>query len=208
MTAAASTPRRRPPTKAAVFRACRDWHGYLSALAFLALIFFAASGLLLNHPDWLPERPAAKETRVVLDRQILADATEQGDPAPALAAALKNHAPVLGGFTSGEVFDGEAVLRFESPRGASDAVIDLATGAASVSVRPAGLPGVLTDLHRGKSAGASWKLLIDVLAILILAMSLAGYALFFMLRFRLRSSLILTGVSLAVAAVLFVTLVP
>ena len=37
----------------ALYRQCRAWHGYLSAFAFIALMFFSATGILLNHPDWI-----------------------------------------------------------------------------------------------------------------------------------------------------------
>ena len=36
--------------KGAFYRQCRMLHAYLSAGAFVMLMFFALSGLLLNHP--------------------------------------------------------------------------------------------------------------------------------------------------------------
>ena len=54
--------------KGEFYRLARDWHGYLSALAFLALIFFASTGVLLNHPGLLQgEPPAPVETAFTLD---------------------------------------------------------------------------------------------------------------------------------------------
>src|SRR6185312_12483078 len=38
--------------KGAVFRLSRMLHAYLSAFAFLALFFFSATGVLLDHPEW------------------------------------------------------------------------------------------------------------------------------------------------------------
>jgi hypothetical protein len=38
-------------------RTLRSWHGYLSAFSFLILIFFAATGILLNHPDLTQAKP-------------------------------------------------------------------------------------------------------------------------------------------------------
>jgi hypothetical protein len=104
---------------------------------------------------------------------------------------------VLGGFQSGEVVDGQAMLRLEGVKGATDVMVDMASGEAEVGVKRARLIDTLNELHRGKNAGAAWKAVIDISAIVILALSVIGYVLFFSLRFRLRTSLILTGVSLA-----------
>ena len=38
------------------FRVCRWLHGYLSAFAFLSLMLFSATGLILNHPGRVPNR--------------------------------------------------------------------------------------------------------------------------------------------------------
>jgi hypothetical protein len=52
------------------------------------------------------------------------------------------------------------------------------------------------DLHRGKNASVPWRAVIDLSAILVLALSLTSYVLFFSLRFRPKTSLILTAISL------------
>ncbi len=67
---------------------------------------------------------------------------------------------------------------------------------------------MIGDLHRGKNASVPWRAVIDVSAILVLALSIIGYVLFFSLRFRLRTSLILTAVSIAALVGVFVAFVP
>ncbi len=67
---------------------------------------------------------------------------------------------------------------------------------------------MIGDLHRGKNAALPWRMVIDLSAILVLALSVIGYVLFFSLRFRLRTSLILTGASLAVLVAVFLWLTP
>ena len=186
--------------KGEVYRQSRLWHGYLSAFAFLALIFFAGTGLILNHPEWFPTRPDPHplERTVTLGPAELAAAKASPDPSKALAAALAAKVKLRGAYQSGEVLDDEAQIRLEGVTGASDILVDLKSGKTEVSVARADLVTTLNELHRGKNAGAAWKALIDASAILMLALSLIGYVLFFSLRFRLRTSLILTGASLAV----------
>ncbi len=194
--------------KGAFYRVCRMLHAYLSAFAFLALIFFALTGLLLDHPDWLQTKPREQEVKLAIPAALLKAAVQAHDQPAALAAAVMRLTPIVGVYKSGEIDDGEANLRFEGTKGSSTVTVDIRNGAADVSVQHASLVSVIGDLHRGKNAGAAWRLVIDLSAVVILALSLIGYVLFFSLRFRLRTSLILTAVSLGVLIGVFVLLTP
>jgi len=195
--------------KVEIYRQSRAWHGYLSAFAFLALIFFAVTGLLLNHPEWTASDAAraGRTETVTLSPSELEQAKAAKEPARALGAAVGQRTTLLGAWQSGEVIDGEAQLRFEGPKGSSDVLVDLATGRAEVEVKRARLVDTINELHRGKNASAAWKAVIDASAIVILLLSVIGYVLFFSLRFRLRTSLLLTGASLLalVGVVVFLT---
>lgn len=180
-----------------VYRVCRMLHAYLSAFAFLALLFFAVTGLTLNHPTWLAGRPNEDVRHVQIPKAEADAAMRTSDPARTLGAAVARLTPLKGRYSSGEVLDGEALLRFEGPAGSSDAAVQVSTGETEVGVRPAGLVATLNDLHKGKASGAVWRWVIDVAAVVVILLSLIGYVLFFSLRFRLRTSLILTAVSLA-----------
>lgn len=196
--------------KAAIYRQSRLWHGYLSAFAFLSLMFFSATGLILNHPEWLEGagEQTSKDFTLQLAPQDIAMAQKAGDPARALGEAVGEKTRLVGGFQSGELIDGQAMLRFEGPKGSSDVAVDLESGETEVTVTRARMIDMLNELHRGKNAGAAWKAVIDVTAILVLALSIIGYVLFFTLRFRLRTSLILTAASLAFMVGVVVWLTP
>jgi hypothetical protein len=192
-----------------LMRLIRDWHGYLSALAFAALMLFSATGLLLNHPEWMETAaPSVETVETSIASAVLHRARTSPDPARALGDYLVEGGAVRGFYASGEVFEDELFLRFESPRGASDALIDLRTGRAELTIRRAHPITMLNELHRGKNAGAVWRAAIDAVACLTLAMSLLGYVLFLIMRTRLVSALSLTGVglaALAAVALLFVS---
>lgn len=195
--------------KAEIYRQSRTWHGYLSAFAFLTLIFFAITGLLLNHPEWFEakgEQPSTDRT-IQLAAADVAAARAAADPSRALTELVRKQQPLVGAYQSGEVIETEAMIRLEGPKGSSDIIVDLSTGAAEVAVKKARFIDTINELHRGKNSGAAWKAVIDISAILILALSIIGYVLFFSLRFRLRTSLVLTVVSLGAmgAVVVFFT---
>jgi hypothetical protein len=194
--------------RGAFYRLCRMLHAYLSAFAFLALIFFSITGLLLDHPDWLQGQARESQTRLVLPPTVLAQARGAPDPNAVLAGAIRKMTPLVGVYRSADVEDGQANLRFEGIKGASTVLLDLKTGQAEITLEHATALTVIGDLHRGKNASLPWRLVIDASAILILALSVIGYVLFFSLRFRLRTSLILTGLSLAALIAVFVWLTP
>ena len=185
------------------YRLNRTLHGYFSAFAFISLMFFSLTGVTLNHPDWFAHRPAEVSRTVELPAADVRAAMASSDQAASLAAALKARAPVLGTYLNGDVFEGEALLQFEGPRGGTTATILLDSRMAEISTRPASMVSMLNDLHTGKNAGAAWKLFIDISAAIFIALSVIGFILFFSLRFRLATSLALTAGGFAVMLCLF-----
>jgi len=185
--------------KGAVFRLSRMLHAYLSAFAFLALFFFSATGVLLDHPEWFESyRPAEQKAAFALTPAELAAAKASPDRGRALAAAAGRHARLPGAYASADIDGPEALVRLEGPKGSSDLTIDLSSGKTDARVTRPNLMAIVQDLHRGKNSGPAWRWVIDLSAWLVMTLSLIGYVLFFSLRFRLRTSLILTAVSLAV----------
>ncbi|MGZ3399485.1 MAG: PepSY-associated TM helix domain-containing protein [Caulobacteraceae bacterium] len=188
-----------PFDKGAFFRLSRMLHAYLSAFAFLTLIFFSATGVLLNHPEWFEAyQPAEHQVAFALTSSELAAANSSKDRGRALAAAAAKHAPLPGAYLSADIDGRQALVRMEGPKGSADLTVDLVTGKAEGRVTKPNLTAVIQDLHRGKNSGGAWRWVIDLSAWLVLGLSLIGYVLFFSLRFRLKTSLILTAVSLAV----------
>ena len=181
----------------AFFRWSRWLHGYLSDFAFLSLMFFSATGLVLNHQDWLDRlQPKDVMSVTMVDPATLAAATRLTDPGPALAKAVAAKALLLGAYKSAEIADGEALIRLEGTKGTSDIAVDLATGKAEIMLSRRPLLMTLDELHKGRDAGAAWKLGIDISAVLFLVLSVIGYLLFFSLRLRLKTSLLVTTASI------------
>lgn len=203
-TATARRPRPMPAWKINFYRQCRLWHGWLSAFAFITLMFFSATGILLNHPEWL----AGEDTAPVESHVQLVPTELKGKPAAALGALLSEHKLVHGVYASGDIDDDLAQLRFEGVSGNTSVTLDLTTGKADIAWQKATAFTMLNDLHRGKNAGKAWKGLIDVSAGLFLVLSLIGYILFFSMRHRLPTVLALTFGSIAALVALFVLWVP
>jgi len=205
-----SIPRKpRSPAAIAFYSQCRYWHGYLSAFAFLALIFFSASGILLNHPEWLSDEEAsATPVSGSIPVAELTSARRTADPGAALGLLAASHLSLLGAYTTADIDTRQALLRYEGVKGSSVVTVNLKTGAANAKITRADVLTVIDDLHRGKNVGKTWRAVIDISGAVVLLLSLLGYILFFMFRFRLRVGLILTAFSLAAMAAIFAFFVP
>jgi hypothetical protein len=63
---------------------------------------------------------------------------------------------------------------------------------------------MLNELHRAERAGNSWRLVVDVIAIVLIVLSLVGYLIFLSIRgARLRTAILLTVGSVLGMGVIF-----
>ncbi len=191
--------------KGEFYRLARDWHGYLSALAFLALIFFAGTGVLLNHPGLLQgEPPAPVETAFTLTAEEIAAVRAAAEPGRELARIAANHGELAGAYRAGDLAGDDLYVNLQGVRGRTDVTGNLATGEVTVHVEGADAVGVANELHRGEHAGDAWRFFIDAIAVVLIALSVIGLVLFFSLRFRLKTALVLMAGSAIIMGGLFV----
>lgn len=181
--------------KSDFYRYARHVHAWLSAFAFLSLMFFAGTGLFLNNTDWFASEPDEVRLQVTVPTEVLAQAKTLENPAPLLLEAIRKESPhtLSGAFKSSDLIDGELDMRLDGAKGHTDITVALDTGRTEITVKPESVLDTLKNLHKGKNVGGIWKLVIDISAILILILSIAGYILFFSLRKRKAISLWLTG---------------
>ena len=71
-----------------------------------------------------------------------------------------------------------------------------------------GWGAVINDLHKGRDAGAAWKLLIDISAVLMTLVSVTGMALIFFLAKRRFSGLMAAAVGAVLCYVIYLVFVP
>ncbi|KAB0628924.1 hypothetical protein F7P75_03890 [Acinetobacter gandensis] len=180
------------------YRYARYVHGWLSAFAFLILMFFALTGLFLNNPNWFEPAKDENTVTVSMTPDLLAKVKGQENPSTDILNFVRAEHTLVGRFQSSEVLDGEVMIRLESPAGSTDVWAMLDTGEIEVSSKPASTVSLINDLHRGKNAGTAWSWLIDISAITILILSIAGFILFLSIKSRLLTHLLLTAASLAV----------
>src|SRR6185503_17592281 len=97
---------------------------------------------------------------------------------------------------------------FKRPGMRAEASVRLADGHAELSVEARGTAALLTDLHKGASAGTSWKWVIDGTAILLVLGSLTGLILWISLPRRRALGIVALALGLLASLATYVLLVP
>ena len=62
------------------YRHARYVHGWLSAFAFIVLLFFSATGLLLNHPEWFSASNQEQTVKLGLPESFVETVQQQENP--------------------------------------------------------------------------------------------------------------------------------
>jgi uncharacterized protein len=201
--AAAPRARRRRPLRLRVHSVLRWLHVYTSMVSLVVVLFFAATGVTLNHPDWL----ATERTQEVTGTMPAAWKTANGVDWLVVAEHLRARHGVHGAVADRTADDREAALTFRAPGYSADTFIDVLDGSYKLTVSYQGAVGMLNDLHRGRDSGRSWAWLIDVSGVFLVLLSLTGLGLLFYLRkVRTKGLVVMTaGAALVVALAKLVT---
>jgi hypothetical protein len=183
-----------------VWKTARTVHLYVTLFGVALLTFFAVTGFMLNHEHWFID--PNKEPRAI-EGTVPA---EMLDPVNVLAIEnlLRRDYAVAGHLEPVDVQDNPLEFRFLRPGRRVEARItrddepppddDMSNG--DEKMRPSekkpgklkvvyyddGAAGIMVDLHKGKSTGRAWKLVIDAVCILIVIVAMTGLVLWSSLR--------------------------
>ncbi|MEI7911514.1 MAG: PepSY-associated TM helix domain-containing protein [Verrucomicrobiota bacterium] len=181
---------------------CRWLHIYLSMVSFAILLFFAVTGLTLNHAEWFTAGHATtRHCQGHLDPQWV-KAPDAGVAKLDIVEFLRKAHGIKGALGEFLIDDSQCTVSFKGPGYAADSFIDRASGNYDLTESRLGLVAILNDLHKGRDSGASWSLLVDVSAVLMTAVSLTGLVLMFFFRRRR-----ITGLAAAIAGALLCYLI-
>jgi len=148
----------------------RTLHIYLSMLGLALIVFFAATGFMLNHEEWfgLGERQTRSEQTTIPDEMLA-----QPDRL-AIVEFLRATNQVTGGLTAFDVEDDVLTLTFKGPGRQCDVTIQRDSGSAGLEFQWRGALGRISELHRGVDAGSAWRLVVDAAAVLLVIAAGSG----------------------------------
>ncbi|HRI80412.1 MAG TPA: PepSY-associated TM helix domain-containing protein [Cyclobacteriaceae bacterium] len=159
-------------------------HIYLSMFSFVLILFFAVTGITLNHPDAL----SGKTRTVKYSGQVNGSwiKTEESIQVSKLEMVeyFRSTYGITAGFSDFLLDDSQAMISFKGPGYTADAFIDRITGEFELTTTSSGFIAVMNDLHKGRDTGSAWKWLIDAAAVLMIIVSLSGLTMIFFIRYR------------------------
>jgi len=157
-------------------------HIYLSLFSFVALLFFAVTGITLNHTEWISGQ---QHTLTIKDSLNInwVKGTDTNAVNKLMIVEQVRYAHRIKGALSEFVTDEyQCTLSFNAPGYSADVFVDRSTGIYELSETTTGWVGVLNDLHKGRDSGKNWALLIDISAIFMILVSLTGLIMLFYLK--------------------------
>jgi len=180
----------------------RTIHIYLTMSAFLLMMFFAITGLVLNHEDWIAGQAVTRDTTATLPPALL-----EGPDKLMVVERLRSDFGAIGAVSTFDVDPASLHIELKGPGRHTEADIDRKSGKLTLKVERRGLLMRFDDLHRGKDTGIAWRWVLDVSAGLLFLGSLSGILIWWALpRRRKWGVAALVGGTIAVVA--FYLLVP
>ena len=122
--------------------------------SFITLLFFAVTGITLNHPEWLGS--SGKEG-VTVNGTLKPEAIngEKVDWLKVVEQVRAEHS-VRGAAVEMRVDSGEGSFAFRSPGSIAECFFDLKTGKYELKTDTPSVLATVNDLHRGRDAGRAW----------------------------------------------------
>ncbi len=163
-----------------ILKACRITHVYLTLFGLVLILFFAVTGFMLNHEDWfLPSEPRTRTVEGTLPSALLIS-VDKFD----VSEAVRREFAIAGVANSFRVDDDSVEIEYLRPGERVFTEVQRETGRTVVKFETSGWAGIMTDLHKGKSAGRAWGLVIDAVCVLLLVISATGLVLWSSLKTR------------------------
>jgi uncharacterized protein len=191
-----------------VAKATRWLHIYGSMLSLALVLFFAVTGLTLNHQDWFASQQLTVERQGSLNPSWLRTADPEGVDKLRVVEYFRAAQGLRGALDEFRIDDSQCEVVFKGPGYAASAVVDRSTGKFDVTESRMGLAALVNDLHKGRDTGGVWKVAIDVSAALLVFISLTGLVLlYFVHKYRIAGVLLL-GAGALVSYLVYAIWVP
>jgi uncharacterized protein len=189
------------PLKARVNALLRWLHIYTSMISLLVVLFFAVTGITLNHPDWVfGTREVTKNTTGTLPSGWLVNGKPDWLTVVEYLRATAGVKGQAGDYVTADSADPEDSLSFHAPGYSADVFIAKATGSYKLGVTQQGFVAVLNDFHKGRDSGGAWGWVIDVSGGFLALIALTGLGLLLYMK-KIRRAALLTMLGGAVLIV-------
>jgi len=172
-------------------------------VSFSILLFFAVTGITLNHQSAFNGEPKAARFTGTLDLAWVNPPPGRDVARLEIVEALRNAYGIKAAVKDFRVEENEITVTFKGPGYAADGFIDRKKGTYDLTESRLGLIAVINDLHKGRDTGGAWADIIDISAGLMVLVSLTGLTLIFFLQKRLKPGLVAVAIGTAVCIAVY-----
>jgi hypothetical protein len=181
-------------------------HIYVSMVSCVVVLFFAATGVTLNHTEWFASAERTTQATGTLDRGWIAGTASVDELR--IAEYLRSTHNLRGAVTDFRADDQQISLSFKGPGYSADVFADRVAGTYELTETRLGVVAIANDLHKGRDSGGVWKAVIDVSAILLALISLSGLVLLYFIHKHRVAGLVLLGIGGLLTWGAYATFVP
>lgn len=157
-------------------------HLYLSMLSFGVVLFFAVTGITLNHADWFDGQAVETKRPGILPAAWVSTPDTARLKKLEVVELLRSKYGAKGAVSEFLIEDDQCSVSFKGPGYSADAFINRQDGTFQFTEQRLGLVAVLNDLHKGRDSGKGWSWVIDVSAGFLTIVSLSGLVMLFFLK--------------------------
>jgi hypothetical protein len=183
-------------------------HLYLSMVSFAIVLFFAATGLTLNHQDWFSGQQSTTEYRGNVDLKWVKTADPKDVAKLEIVEYLRRNHGIRAALADFNIDDTQCEVSFRGPGYQVAAFIDRDTGSYQITEKRMGFVGVVNDLHKARDTGTKWAAIVDISAIFMILVALTGFLILFFLHKHRVAGFIFFGVGAALFYLAYATFVP
>ena len=191
-----------------IAKGARWLHIYGSMASLALVLFFAVTGITLNHQDWFASQTVTVDRHGTMDASFLKTTEPDGIDKLRVVEYLRSSAGLRGALADFRVDADQCEVVFKGPGYAASVLVDRATGRYDVSESRMGFAALINDLHKGRDSGAVWSAVIDVSAAVLVFISLTGLVLLYYVHKYRVAGVILVGAGAATSYLLYLVWVP
>lgn len=189
-----------------------SWHWISAALSMIGMLFFAITGITLNHAASIHAEPKVVSRNGQLPPAMikeLAAPPKPDAPLPAdIAAQVKQQVGIDVAGRPAEWASDIVTVNMPRPGGDGWVTVDPASGAIASELTNRGWLSLANDLHKGRNAGGGWGWFIDIFAVACVIFTITGLLLLQLHSKHRPSTWPIVGLGLLIPILLIHFLVP
>jgi hypothetical protein len=177
-------------------------------LSFSIVLFFAVTGLTLNHQDWFSGQQKTLEYTGNLDLKWVKTADPKDVAKLEIVEFLRRNHGIKAALAEFNIDDTQCQVSFKGPGYQANAFIDRDTGSYQMTENRMGFVAVVNDLHKARDTGTKWAAMVDAAAVFMICVALTGFLILFFLHKHRMAGLMFFGVGAAVFYLAYAIFVP